>query len=270
MYILIPKYSKKQSKSPKISAPRRSPQKTIQGSSALNAISRFSNDVVSNVANRYTSRGGLSKLASDVTKLMAMVNTEDKHLDITNVAAACNATTPLIQVLPTIAQGNLSSQRSGDSVLINKIDVEMLFQFSGTAATATSSDQNFRWWILRYKKTPTTSGTTPFNISEFLNVDGSGNYTPLSLMDTDTNENFQIMCTGDVQITLPTLASTQLVRDKTFPLRHTCHFHQAYNGSGSANICDNMCFFVCVATNAANTAGFSQVTTSHRLWFIDN
>ncbi len=201
---------------------------------------------------------------------MSVINTEDKNVTIANSAVSVNTTTPQIIALPTLAQGTTSSTRIGDSVLINRIDMELTFQYSGLAATATSANQLFRYWLVRYKKTPVTSGTTPFNITEFLNLDAGGNATPMSLPNTDTNQNFQIMDVGECEIILPTLGSAALVKSSTKTIRHNCHYHEEYNGSASSNICDNMCFLVIVGLNGTNTGSVSQVITTFRKWFIDN
>jgi hypothetical protein len=233
-------------------------------------MSRFSTDVATAVSNRYLKSGGMSRMALDVSRLMSLINTEDKQVNQLTGASNVTPAASLVQALPTIAQGTSASTRIGDSVLINRIDLELEFQYSGTAATATSTDQTFRFWLIRYKKTPPTGGITPFNISEFLDLDSNGNYSVQSFMNTDTNENFQIMHTQDVYLKLPTLASATLFVNKNIPIRHLPHFHQAYNGPTAASITDNMMFFVCVSLTPANTGGASVVSTAFRVWFVDN
>jgi hypothetical protein len=253
-----------------IQKPSRRP-KTSTGNSAANLISRFSTDITNGIANRYATRGGMMKLASDVSRLMSVINTEDKHADSISAANSIASTTGgLIVPLPTLAQGTAVSNRNGDSVKVNKIDIDLEFLYGGTAATATYVNQTFRMWIVRYKKTPASSGTVPFAISEFLNLDSSSAYTPMSLMNSDTNENFQVMYTTDITLTIPTLASAQIVTTKNLTIRHECSFHQEYNGSNATNICDNMSFLVFVAMNPANPGAISAVASSIRLWFIDN
>jgi hypothetical protein len=244
--------------------------KTSIGAIALNSMSRFSTDVVRAVSNRYTKKNGITNLARDVSRLMSVINTEAKRIDLNSGSYNVFDTSSAVIPLPSIANGTTDVTRIGDSVLINKIDMELLFKYTGTAATATNSSQTYRYWCVRYKKTPPAAGTTPFNISEFLYQDAYGNYSPISMVNTDTNENFQVMFCGDVDLQLPTLASTQLAVTKTVTVRHDCHFHQAYNGPLSPNICDNMCFLIVVALNPANAAGSSVVVPFTRFWFVDN
>lgn len=209
-------------------------------------------------------------LARDVSRLMATINTEAKRIDINSGSYNVFDTSSAVIPLPTIANGTTDQTRIGDSVLINKIDMELYFKYTGAAATATSANQIFRYWCVRYKKTPASSGSSAFNISEFLYQDAYGNYTPISLPNTDTNENFQVMFCGDVELKEPTLATNQLAITKCLSIRHDCHFHQSYNGSLATNICDNMCFLVVVALNPVNAGGSSVVTPYTRFWFIDN
>jgi hypothetical protein len=254
------------------SIPRSTKQKsrTKSGNFALNAISRFSTDIAVGVRNRYTRENGIQNLASDVSRLMSVINTEDKQVSTNNAAiTVTNAASSIINISGS-AQGAASNQRNGDSIKINRFDLEITFAYGGTAATATNGNQLFRYWLIRYKKTPVSGGSTPFNISEFLTTDSNGNYSPMSLPNTDTNENFQVMLAGEKEIQLSTLSPTQLTYTHLQTIRHDCNFHQEYNGSLATNVCDNAVFFVCVALNGANTGGTSAYALTTRTWYIDN
>jgi hypothetical protein len=244
--------------------------KTKRGHFALEAISRFSTDIATGVRNRYTGNKGLTNVMSDVSRLMSIINTEDKNVPTLNTALTVTASSPQIIYIPGPAQGAASNQRNGDSIKINRIDLELTFQYSGAAATATNGSQKYRYWLVRYLKTPATSGSSNFNLSEFLTVDVNGNYTPMSLMNTDTNENFQIMTTGECEVKIFTLATAQLTYSLHETYRHECSFHQEYNGSLATNVCDNAVFMVFTALFAANTGGTSTVNLNSRLWYIDN
>jgi hypothetical protein len=235
----------------------------------MNAMSRFSTDVAQGITNRYLRTNGTRNLMSDVSKLMSIINTEDKHVDSYNSASVTN-TAPFISNITGPVQGITVNQRIGDSIKLMKIDLEIYAYYSGTAATASYGSQDFRYWILRYKKTPATGGSVPFNISEFLVPDPSGNYSTLSMFNTDTNENFQVMALGEITINLATLASANITYSKTLALRHECSFHQEFNGAATSNVCDNAVFFVCVAQNPLNTGGNSGLLYNSRVWFVDN
>lgn len=228
----------------------------------------IANTAVSAVKNRYLGPRGISNLARDVGMLKLLINTEEKQIYTLSTAQNVNSSTSLVYGIGTMAQGTASNQRVGDSVKITRIDLNMLFQYgSGTATT--SFTQIFNYYLIRYKKTPTSSGTTAFNISEFLNQDGNSNYTPLSFPNPDNNQNFQLMANGTVQIDLPTATSASATGQRLVSLSHDCNFHQEYNGAANTTITDNMCFVVVTAQNAINTGGASNVLIQSAMWYVD-
>jgi hypothetical protein len=213
----------------------------------------------------------MQRIAQDVSTLMSVINTEDKQIDTVATTQVVTSTSSLVYAIGTVAQGTSGLTRVGDSILINRIDLNLQFLFStGTPATTASQNQIFRWFLVRYLKTPATNGVTAFLISEFLNVDSGSNYTPMSLPNTDTNENFQIMESGTVNLTVPSSTTAASAVTQMVTTSHTCHFHQTYNGSATNSITDNMVFMVFVALNGANAGGSSNVLVSSRMWFVDN
>jgi hypothetical protein len=210
-------------------------------------------------------------MAGDVSLLMGVINTEDKHVDILSSNTTCSPATTVIQTLGTMAQGTTNVTRVGNSVLINRIDLQLSFFYSsGAAATATNQNQMFRWFLVRWLKTPSSSGTVAFSISDFLNIDNNGNYSVLSYPNTDLSEDFLIMETGLVELTLPSSTTVSSYVTKIVTVSHNCHFHQTYTGANNTTLVDNAYHFVCVALNSANTGGNSSVSCQSRSWFIDN
>jgi len=224
------------------------------------------------VKNRYLGNAGMSNLARDVSTLMAVVNTEDKHVDVLPNLQAVHQTSPLVYGIGTMAQGTTNTTRIGDSILVNRIDMNFSFSYgTGTLATQTNEAQTFRWWLVRYLKTPASSGTTAFPISEFLNTDyTTTNYTVNSFPNTDTNENFQIMAEDTIEVILPTVSTVPTTRTVNRLISKSCHFHQSYNGAANTAIVDNMLFLVVVGLNPVNSGGPSGVYLGTRVWFVDN
>jgi hypothetical protein len=252
--------------------PARAPRKTITGNSAMSKMVRvgdnIANTAISAVKNRYLGPRGISNLARDVGMLKLLINTEEKQIYTLATAQNVNNTTSLVYGIGTVAQGTSSSTRVGDSIKITRIDLNMLFQFgSGTATTIFT--QIFNWYLVRYKKTPSTSGTTAFGISEFLNQDANSQYTPLSFPNPDGNQNFQLMANGQVQLEVPTTTSASSTVQKIITLSHDCNFHQEYSGSANTTITDNMCFIVVTAQNAINTGGASNCLLQSAMWYVD-
>lgn len=247
-------------------------QRTKKGENAISSIIRTSRDsIVKTVKDRYTGKRAPLNIAKDIKTIMSLMNTENKHVDTVATAQTVHNTSSLVYGIGTVAQGSADNQRTGDSIKVDSID--LLFDFiysSGTPATSATQDQMFNWYLVRYLKTPSSSGTVAFNISEFLNQDGNSNYTPISLPNTDTNENFQVMSSGQVSIMLPYLPTVSSNVHKVVEVSHKCSFHQTYSGSASTTIVDNMTFLVFTAISPLNTGGLSSVTVSARMWYIDN
>jgi hypothetical protein len=233
---------------------------------------RHSTDqVVKAVKSRYTGKGAGMNIATDMKALMSLMNTEEKHIDTIQTAVSVVNSGSQIIGLGTMAQGTTSSTRTGDSIKVIRIDLLMAFTFSsGTTATSTVGQQTFNWYLVRYLKTPSTSGTSSFGIAEFLNQDPGNTYTPLSLTNTDTNQNFQLMGSGQVNIQLQAIPATTFQVTKVVELSHPCSFHQDYSGASASTITNNMVFLVVTALNASNTGGTSTVQFSERMMYVDN
>ncbi len=228
----------------------------------------IANTAVSAVKSRYFGPRGITNLARDVGMLKMLINTEEKQIFTLATAQNVNSTTSLVYGIGTMAQGTASNQRVGDSVKITRIDLQMLFQY-GSGTSTTQFTQIYNWYLVRYKKTPSSSGTTAPNIAEFLNQDANSNYTPLSFPNPDTNDNFQLMATGTVQIDLPAQSTASATSQKLVRISHNSNFHQEYSGSANTTITDNMCFVIVTAMNGINTGGASNVLIQSGMWYVD-
>ena len=120
--------------------------------------------------------------------------------------------------------------------------------------------------MCQYLKTPATSGTSAFSISEFLNVDPNAQYTSISFPNTDTNQNFRILDQGIVHLDGSPIVGGKSVKIVTDTVN--CSFHQTYSGAASTTITSNMIFFVCVVDSVQTTDSF--VIPSFRCWYVDN
>lgn len=257
---------------PTVKAGKRPPRALARGNQAAQTIfSKAKDQVVKSVRNRYLGNKGISNLARDVSTLMSVVNTEDKHIDVLPSLQTVTSTVPLVYQIGGVSQGTTNTTRIGDSILINRIDLSLTFQFgTGTLATTAVQSQTFRVWLVRYLKTPITNGFVPFGINEFLNTDFASNYSVNSFPNTDTNENFQIMADDTIEVTLPQFTTAASYRAVNKLYTKDCHFHQSYNGSSSSNVCDNCLFLVFVALNPTNAGGPSGVYPASRVWYVDN
>lgn len=250
-----------------------------RGQKAIQKMARNSKDQAPQLsAKARTAKNGIlngygldiKAMKRDLMMVKSLLNVEEKHIDTLGTSTVV-ASASVVLPIGTVAQGSSSSQRTGDSIKIIRHDLNLLFNYSnGTPATSAQENQNFNWYYIKYNKTPSSSGATAFAISEFLNQDTNGVYTPLSLVNPDTNENFTILDAGQVSIG-PNFLGTISVNANQFvesSLKHS--FHQTYNGSASTNVCDNMTFLVVIASTGINTGGISTLSYGIRQWYVDN
>jgi hypothetical protein len=233
--------------------------------SSNSIFTKAKNSIVAGAKSRYSKKGKInaSAIASDITKLASLFNTENKHVDTQATAVTVTNASPIVYGIGTVAQGDADNQRSGDSIKIDRIDFFLSFQ---TSSATNTTDIFFRWFIIRYKKTPSSSGTVAFPVSELLAPDFSGTYySSLSFPNTDTNENFHILQQGTHKM-VPTSLLTSINRH-TIESSVSCSFHQYYSGSASTTITDSMVFIVVVADTSTTS---STVQISSRMWYIDN
>jgi hypothetical protein len=246
-----------------------------QGSSKQHAekniFSRAKDQVIASTKKRYGGKGGMANIVKDISLLKSLLNVENKHIDTIAGFQTVVTTTSLVYGIGAVAQGSASNQRTGDSIKIDRMDLIMKYFYStGTAATSASIDQRFRYFVVRYLKTPSSSGTSAFNINDLLNQDSGTNYTAQSLSNTDLSEDFVILKEGLVHIVLPNVPASSASSTAMVELSIPCGFHQTYTGSANTTIVDNMCFVVVVADNAINIGGISGLYISSRMWYIDN
>lgn len=243
------------------------------GPSASNTIFKRMGDQVSRVVrNRYGGQMGLSKLTQDVSMLMGVVNTEEKNVDQLTGLTTVDTTNPYIAAILPPIQSLTGSGRIGDSILVNRIDLQIRFAYStGTPATTSLQTQTFRWHLVRYLKTPSGgSGTGAFATADYLNVDSNGNFTPMSAPNSDLAEDFIVMETGLIELDLNLVTAGTSSVQKIIDISKPCHFHQTFTGSAVGTIVDNCVFLVFTALNASNTGGLSQIALTTRMFYIDN
>jgi len=208
---------------------------------------------------------------SDVKELKRMLNTEEKHVDTTTGTTTVVVGASVVTPIGTVAEGSDNNQRTGRSVKLVRIEMSCFFSYStGTISSQTVQNQIINWYVVRYNKTPSSSGATAFTISEFLNQDSNANYSPLSLPNSDTSENFTLLASGETRVDLADSTTGPSSKGAMLNVSIPCNFHQTYNSTTAASICDNMCFLVFTAIEPINTAGSSTVNPATRMWYVDN
>jgi hypothetical protein len=242
----------------------------LEGRSALSRIISDSTDQVTGFAKqRYMGKGAAVNIAKDLNTLRKILNVERKEVTTYQGGVTCSNSSSVIQNIPGPAQGTTGSTRDGDSIKLVRIDGSLVFNF-GTGTTNLYGTQYFKWYLVRYLKTPASSGSSAFAMSEFLTLDSGSNYTTMSLPATDTSENFSVIDSGIVVVEPSFATAVNNYAYRQVDISCEVGFHQTYTGSTAASVCDNALFWVCVALNPSNTGGGSTVTITSRMWFVDN
>ncbi len=249
---------------------KRSKNKIAKGGSALTKMIKSSTDQVANFAkSRYTGKQSAANIAKDLQMLGRILNIERKESLTQNAVVTVTNSAPLVQACPSVAQGTTGSTRTGDSIKVVRLDIKLLFNY-GTGTSNSICNQIFDYYIVRWLKTPSSSGATPFNISDFLIADVNSAYTPMSLPNNDLMEDFQILANGRSKVSSNFATSATNTMYDLVDLSIDCDFHQTFTGAAATTIVDNSLFIVVVALNPINTGGNSQLISSARLWFVDN
>lgn len=231
------------------------------------------NSVVAAGKKRYFSKNGkqnVTNLAKDVMMLQKLLNTEMKYVN-TKTGNNITNTAGFVDVLTSAAEGSDSTQRTGRSIKIQRVDVNLEFIYSsGTAATSAEQDCRFSWFVIQYLATPSTSGATAFNIADFLDTDMSGNYTSMSMGDPDTARDFRILANGIVDTQIQSVPAASYAARGYASACIDTNFHQSFNSTTAASIVDNNICIVLTAQRAVNTGGACQYNMNARMWFTDN
>lgn len=251
--------------------PKRTNNKTPQTKKRAerSIFGRARDQLVAAARNRYTGKSAVKNIASDVAMLKTILNTENKHIDTLSTPITLGVGGSVSWVASP-AEGDDSNNRNGRSIKVDRIDLVLYATWNpGTAPSL--DDQWIRWFVVRYLKTPSTAGSTPFSLAEFLQADPNGNRTVFALSNTDTAENFQIMDQGLFKIpvyyaTSATGQTSSQIIESSIP----CSFHQTFNGTAATNVCDNSVFFVAVCLNSFATGGQCNILPQFRLWYVDN
>jgi hypothetical protein len=251
-----------------------STKKSKSGLAAMRQIvTRAANSAVDAGRQRYFSKNGkqnLSNLTKDVMFLKRIINSELKHIE-TVTSANFNPSTGAVVALTSVAEGSDSTQRTGRSIKIQRIDLNMQIMYStGTAATTQFLDNRFTWFLVQYLATPSTSGSAAFAIADFLDVDNNSTYSCMSMADPDTAKDFRVLASGLCDVHFGVVPATSAEARAYVNSSTACGFHQAFNSTTAASIVDNNVCVVITARNATNTGGALQYTLNARMWFSDN
>lgn len=213
--------------------------------------------------------GSMVQIQKAIRKIEGALNTEHNFLDqIASPQSVTSASSYVVAITPP-AQGDNVGTRTGDSIKIDRLDIKMIFSYSAGSSVINTS-QIFNWYIFRWNKTPTTSGSTPPAIGDLFLVDPSGNFTPQSLTNPYNNQNFQYITGGQTVVNLPIGGASSGAQNIPVEVSHDLVCKQKFSSTTAASITDNLLFMVLLAQYPINTSGASTVAYSIRQWYIDN
>jgi len=194
---------------------------------------------------------------------------ELKYSDLIGLAGITNAT-PSTVAITTPAGGTTNTTRIGNRIRVRAFDLLLNAIYSG-GSTTLYQQQIFQARLFRYKKTSSTSGATPPSLSELLVVDANSDYSPLSLVNPNTCDNFQILTDSILSVDLNFGVASNVAGNSRLGLhRVECDFEMEFNSSSATGVCNNMVFVALTALNPANASGSSNVYYNVRMYFEDS
>lgn len=195
---------------------------------------------------KYDALSLAAKAAKGVWYLKGLVNSEMLHNQATGTTFSPNIGT--ITLLNGMAQGDTSSQRTGNSILMRNIFLRLGFQQHPSATTTT-------YRVMLVLDTQQVGDTSPTisDILETVNV-----YSPLS---TASSGRFKVMKnwffnTNNVSTTFRALNYYKDVR-----------FHTRYNGPANTDIQKNGLYLITLSDQATNAPSF---TYTWKVGYHDN
>lgn len=189
--------------------------------------------------------GNMALLAyRGVKGLRALVNSEEHEVD-TSLNASLTASTPVVQLLNGVAQGNAKNNRAGNSILLKKMyKQETIYLTSGTTALV-------RELILFDKQQ--ISDTAP-SWTDVLESTGTN-----ALFNSNIQGRFQIL--SDKQFALTTNNPIKIIRSsKVFKKKHSF-----FNGSSDTDI-QKMGLFRMIVAESTNVSVVGKI----RVFYHDN
>lgn len=206
--------------------------------------------------------GKVNKVANKLAFISSLMNVEKKRIDTDLASQTYGANDGFIQAISAPAHGDGAGQRNGNSIKLYS------YQISGRITQQTSVQNAIRGkiYLVAYEQTP----DVPV-IGDFLDTDGAGNYSNLSLRNPDKMGDFKVL--NSTKIFCPQRAVTGLETDTNFVMNGKFrNLHQRFTGSTAASITSNQLYLIFViddGTTAASTGAYIKGLKA-RINYIDN
>lgn len=204
----------------------------------------------------------VNSLAKKVGTIMSFMNTEKKRLDTDVASQTFGGNDGWIQAISAPAHGDGAGNRNGNSIKLYS------YQISGRI-TQQSSNQNQiigKIYLVAYEQTPDTP-----TIGDFLDTDGAGNYSSISLRNPDKMADFKVLAVKRFRVKERQVST--LETDTAFTMNGKFRgLHQRFSGSTAASITSNQLYLIFTmddGTTAASTGAYIKGLKA-RINYIDN
>lgn len=206
--------------------------------------------------------GKVAKVARKVAFISSLMNVEKKYIDTDLASQTFGANDGWVQALTNPAHGDASNQRNGNSIKLYS------YQIAGRITQQTSVQNAIRGkiYLIAYEQTPDA-----LTIGEFLDTDGAGNYSSLSLRNPNKMGDFKVLAMK--RFYCPQRAVTGLETDCNFSIYGKFkNLHQRFTGSLASTITSNqlyMIFTIDDGVTSSSTGAYIKGLKA-RINYIDN
>lgn len=204
----------------------------------------------------------VAKVARKVAFISSLMNVEKKYIDTDVATQTFGANDGWVQAITAPAHGDATGQRNGNSIKLYS------YQIAGRITQQTSVQNAIRGkiYLVAYEQTPDVP-----TIGEFLETDGAGNYSNLSLRNPNKMGDFKVLASK--RFFCPQRAVTGLETDCNFSMFGKFrNLHQRFTGSAASTITSNQLYMIFViddGTTAASTGAYIKGMKA-RVNYIDN
>jgi hypothetical protein len=248
--------------------PKRSPISSRKGADAT-IFTSAAGYLKDKARHRYGGKNAINNLVQDVAMLRSMLNVENKSITTQVTSATCLPTSNVnLFQIGAVIEGTDNAQRTGRSTKLDRADFLLHFTFSG-GTTGTVGSQTYRYFVVH--ALANFSGSLDWSITQLLDSDINGNYSPMSLLNTDVDAQYKMLHEGTVRLVqqIPQSSGNSAV-DQIVSFSIPLNMHAEYSGSTVASQESGFLQLFVVAENGVGTAGISTVQITNRVWYVDN
>lgn len=206
--------------------------------------------------------GKVASLAEKVSTVMSLMNVEKKRIDTDVASQTFGANDGWLQIITAPAHGDGSGQRNGSSIKLYS------YQITGRITQQASNVNRISGKVIlfSYDQTPDTPA-----VSDFIDTDGAGNYSSLSLRNPDKMGDFKILASKKFYVKERQYTGAET--DTIFELYGKFNnMHQRFTSSTAASITSNQLYLLFLMDDGvtASSTGAYIKGLKARINYVDN